>query len=170
MTRQPSRLAGPGLSSDDHPDRVLNARSAGRDVACFGEKDYQLQIVRRVARDLDMPVRTEGVTTVREADGLALSSRNAYLSPAEREFAPALHRVLSETAARIIRGEALAASAAAGAAALAESGFTKIDYLEICDAETLTPLQQPDRPGRVLAAAWLGKTRLIDNVPLPPRG
>jgi pantoate--beta-alanine ligase len=137
------------------------------DVACFGEKDYQqLQVVRRVARDLDMPVRIEGVATVREADGLALSSRNAYLSPAERKVAPALHRVLSETAACIIRGEAVAAGAAAGAAALTEAGFTKVDYLEICDAETLTPLQRHDRPGRVLAAAWLGKTRLIDNVPL----
>jgi pantoate--beta-alanine ligase len=137
------------------------------DVACFGEKDYQqLQVIRRVARDLDMPVRIEGVTTVREADGLALSSRNAYLSPAERKVAPALHRMLSQTAARVIGGESLAASAAAGATALTEAGFTKVDYFEICDAETLTPLQRPDRPGRVLAAAWLGKTRLIDNVPL----
>jgi pantoate--beta-alanine ligase len=137
------------------------------DVACFGEKDYQqLQVVRRVARDLDMPVRIEGVATVREADGLALSSRNAYLSPSERKVAPALHRALSETAARIIGGEAVAVCAAAGAAALTEAGFTKVDYLEICDAETLTPLQRPDRPGRVLAAAWLGKTRLIDNLPL----
>jgi pantoate--beta-alanine ligase len=137
------------------------------DVACFGEKDYQqLQVIRRVARDLDMPVRIEGVVTVREADGLALSSRNAYLSPAERKVAPALHRMLSQTAARIIGGESLAVSAAAGAAALTEAGFTKVDYFEICDAETLTPLQRPDRPGRVIAAAWLGKTRLIDNVPL----
>jgi pantoate--beta-alanine ligase len=141
------------------------------DLACFGEKDFQqLQVVRRVARDLDMPVRIEGVATVREADGLALSSRNAYLSPAERKVAPALHRVLSETAARIIGGEAVAASAAAGAAALAAAGFTKVDYLEICDAETLTPLQRAGRPGRVLAAAWLGKTRLIDNLPLPIEG
>ena len=135
------------------------------DLACFGEKDYQqLQVIRRVARDLDLPVRIEGVVTVREADGLALSSRNAYLSPAERGIAPALHRVLSQTAARIIRGEAVAASAAAGAAALTEAGFTKVDYLEVCDADTLTPLERADRPGRVLAAAWLGKTRLIDNV------
>jgi pantoate--beta-alanine ligase len=107
---------------------------------------------------------------VREADELALSARNAYLSPAERKVAPALHRVLSETAARIIRGAVVALSAAAGVAALSEAGFTKVDYLEICDAETLTPLQRPDRPGRVLAAAWLGKTRLIDNIPLPIQG
>jgi pantoate--beta-alanine ligase len=141
------------------------------DVACFGEKDYQqLQVVRRVARDLDMPVRIEGVATVREADGLALSSRNAYLSPAERRIAPALHRVLSQTAARIVRGQAVTESAAAGEAALAEAGFTTVDYHEICDAETLTPLQRLDRPGRVLAAAWLGKTRLIDNLPLPIQG
>jgi pantoate--beta-alanine ligase len=141
------------------------------DVACFGEKDYQqLQVIRRVARDLDMPVRIEGVATVREADGLALSSRNAYLSPVERKVAPALYRVLSQTAARITGGEAVAASAAAGRAALTEAGFTKVDYLEICDAATLTPLERADRPGRVLAAAWLGKTRLIDNVPLPVQG
>ena len=138
------------------------------DVACFGDKDYQqLQVIRRVARDLDMPVRIEGVATVREADGLALSSRNAYLSPAERKVAPALHRVLSQTAARITGGESVAAGAAAGTAALTEAGFTKVDYLEICDAATLTPLERADRPGRVLGAAWLGKTRLIDNVPLP---
>lgn len=139
------------------------------DVACFGEKDYQqLQVIRRVARDLDIPVRIEGVPIVREADGLALSSRNAYLSREERAAAPSLQRVLAETSARIERGESIAAAVAAGIAALTRAGFTCIDYLEACDAESLAPLARADRPGRLLAAAWLGRTRLIDNVPLAP--
>ena len=141
------------------------------DLACFGEKDYQqLQIIRRVVRDLDIPVRIEGVPTVREEDGLALSSRNAYLSPEERRIAPALHRVLTEVAARAAAGAPPDEAAAWGAAALIEAGFTKLDYLEIRDAETLAPLTALARPGRAFAAAWLGRTRLIDNVPLPPRG
>ncbi|MGO8917762.1 MAG: pantoate--beta-alanine ligase [Stellaceae bacterium] len=146
-------------------------QQSGADIACFGEKDYQqLQVIRRVARDLDIPVRIEGVPTVREADGLALSSRNLYLSPAERQAAPALQRVLAATASRIAAGEGVAAALAAGLAALAGAGFTRIDYLEACDAETLVPLTRSGRPGRLLAAAWLGKTRLIDNVPLAPLG
>jgi pantoate--beta-alanine ligase len=141
---------------------------AGADLACFGEKDYQqLQIIRRVARDLDIPVRIEGVPTVREEDGLALSSRNAYLSPEERRIAPALHRVLTEVAARAEAGAPADEAAASGAAAVIAAGFTKLDYLEIRDAESLAPLAA-GRPGRVFAAAWLGKTRLIDNVALPP--
>ncbi len=137
------------------------------DIACFGEKDYQqLQVIRRVARDLDIPVRIEGVPTVREPDGLALSSRNVYLSQAQRQVAPELQRVLSVTAARIEAGDSLAGLLAAGLAGLVRAGFTKVDYLEACDAETLAPLARADRPGRLLAAAWLGKTRLIDNVPL----
>jgi pantoate--beta-alanine ligase len=141
---------------------------AGADLACFGEKDYQqLQIIRRVVRDLDIPVRTEGVPTVREEDGLALSSRNAYLSPEERRIAPALHRVLAEVAVRASAGTPGDEAASWGAAAVNAAGFTKLDYLEIRDAESLAPLAA-GRPGRVFAAAWLGKTRLIDNEPLPP--
>lgn len=144
---------------------------AQADVACFGEKDYQqLQVIRRVARDLDIPVRIEGVATVREADGLALSSRNAYLTPEERAMAPALQRTLREVARRVESGEAgIDAAVEAGSAELGRAGFAKIDYLEVCDAETLAPLTRADRPGRVLAAAWLGRTRLIDNVPLTPQ-
>ena len=139
------------------------------DVACFGEKDYQqLQIIRRVVRDLDIAVRIEGVPTVREPDGLALSSRNAYLTAAERAVAPALQRTLCAVAARIAGGTAPQAAAAAGCDALLAAGFTKIDYVEACDAETLDPLDRLDRPGRLLAAAWLGRTRLIDNIPLRP--
>ena len=139
------------------------------DVACFGEKDFQqLQIIRRVVRDLDIPVQIEGVPTVREPDDLALSSRNAYLSAAERAVAPALQRMLAAVAARIEGGGVPREEAEAGVATLLRAGFTKVDYVEACDAETLEPLARLDRPGRLLAAAWLGKTRLIDNVPLSP--
>ncbi len=141
---------------------------AQADVACFGAKDYQqLQVIRQVVRDLDMSVRIEGVPTVRESDGLALSSRNAYLSPEQRAIAPSLYRILSAMAARIERGEtSIAAAIPWGTEELRRAGFTRIDYLAIGDAESLKPLEKRDRPGRILAAAWLGSTRLIDNVPL----
>ncbi len=147
---------------------LLQARA---DVACFGEKDYQqLQVVRHAARDLDIPTRIDGVATVREPDGLALSSRNLYLTPAERAIAPALHKVLLQVVERIEGGAADVQTATAeGLATLTRAGFERIDYLEVADAETLTPLAAADRPGRVLAAAWLGRTRLIDNVALGVR-
>jgi pantoate--beta-alanine ligase len=136
------------------------------DRAYFGEKDYQqLLIVRRLARDLDIPTRIAGVPTVREADGLAMSSRNWYLSPAQREVAPALYRVL-RSVAQAAAGEACAEAAGRGREMLAAAGFSKIDYLAIRDAETLEPIDRADRPARVLAAAFLGNTRLIDNVPV----
>ena len=142
------------------------------DVACFGEKDYQqLQVVRRVVRDLDIPCAIEGVPTVRELDGLALSSRNAYLTPEHRAIAPALYRVLTRMAERLAQREITAGRAVAdGLGELARAGFTRIDYLEICDAETLMSLEDLDRPGRILAALWLDRTRLIDNVPVAPIG
>jgi pantoate--beta-alanine ligase len=140
------------------------------DFACFGEKDYQqLQIIKRFARDLDIPTRIVGVKTVRERDGLALSSRNAYLSPEERAVAPALHRILVETGARILAGASLHAATVQGRAELRHAGFRKIDYLEVCDAGALELLVRLERPARILAAAWLGQTRLIDNAPLAPR-
>lgn len=128
------------------------------DVALFGEKDYQqLAVIRQMVRDLALPVLIQGVPTVREPDGLALSSRNAYLSDDERYIAPMLHKAISEVARGRDPREA--------AEALLTVGFSKVDYLEVCDAETLTPyVAGSGRPGRVLAAAWLGKTRLIDNV------
>lgn len=140
------------------------------DVACFGEKDYQqLQVIRRLVRDLDIAVRIDGVPTVREADGLALSSRNVYLTPADRAIAPALHRTLADLGARTRAGTlALAAAGDAGRRALAEAGFTGIDYVEIVDTESLAPIDRLDRPARILAAAWLGQTRLIDNLPVLP--
>jgi pantoate--beta-alanine ligase len=140
------------------------------DAAIFGEKDYQqLMIVRRLVRDLDIPVRIEGVPTVREADGLAMSSRNVYLSATERRIAPALAVTLRGMGRQLAsEADAVGRVVAEGQARLSAAGFDAIDYLEVCDAETLAPLALVDRPARVLAAAWLGRTRLIDNVPVAP--
>ena len=137
------------------------------DSAFFGEKDYQqLLVVRRLVQDLDIPARIIGVPTVREADGLALSSRNVYLSPAERQTAPLLHRVLREAAAALAAQPAeVAGIVTRGIAALEDAGFT-VDYLELRDAATLAPLPLLDRPARLLVAARLGRTRLIDNIPV----
>jgi pantoate--beta-alanine ligase len=138
------------------------------DVALFGEKDYQqLLVVRRLVTDLALPVRIEAGRTVREADGLALSSRNAYLTATERAIAPALYREISRLATRVAEGADPPAAAAEAVEALAAAGFGRVDYVEVRDAETLAPWAGPPRPGRVLAAAWLGVTRLIDNVPVP---
>ena len=141
------------------------------DVALFGEKDYQqLVTVRRLVADLDIPCRIEAVPTVRDADGLALSSRNVYLSAEERRVAPRLFEVLSWMAAALSQGARSADAIANGTAALDGAGFTRIDYLAVCDAETLAPVEGISAPARVLAAAWLGETRLIDNVPVNPAG
>jgi pantoate--beta-alanine ligase len=135
------------------------------DYAMFGEKDYQqLKTVTRMAADLDLKVEVVGVPTVREKDGLALSSRNAYLDPHERAVAPSLHRVLRECAARIAAGEAIARVVAEGWNAIEATGFA-VDYLEARNAETLARAETlADGPLRLLVAARLGKTRLIDNV------
>lgn len=139
------------------------------DVALFGEKDYQqLQVIKRLVHDLHIPVTVVGCPTVREADGLALSSRNAYLSAEERAVAPALARVLHAVAAQAHAGADAAAAAEAGARTLLEAGFASVDYLTVRDAETLEDWPGMFRPGRVLAAAHLGRTRLIDNVPVAP--
>jgi pantoate--beta-alanine ligase len=139
------------------------------DAAYFGEKDYQqLIVVRRMARDLDIPVRIEGVPTVREPDGLALSSRNVYLSPEERRTAPLLNQVLREAAAAIVaRPGSVAASLAGGLGTLRKAGFA-VDYLALCAAADLAPLDRLIAPGRLLVAARLGRTRLIDNIPVTP--
>jgi pantoate--beta-alanine ligase len=141
------------------------------DVAFFGEKDYQqLRMIERLARDLDIPVRIAGVATVREADGLALSSRNQYLSESERRVAPLLYRTLCSVADKLAAKNAGAAEIAAVAelakAELLAAGFAKVDYFEVRDAQTLAPIATLARPARLLAAVRLGKTRLIDNVPL----
>ena len=138
------------------------------DIAVFGEKDFQqLRVIERVARDLDLPLSILGVSTLREADGLALSSRNAYLTPAERAVAPTLHRALAHAAAAIEEGGDPPACVAGATAALTADGFV-VDYLEARDAETLGPFAWGDA-GRLLAAARLGRTRLIDNVAIAPR-
>ena len=135
------------------------------DVALFGEKDYQqLAVIRRMVRDLDMAIEIIGVPTQRDADGLALSSRNAYLSAEERIAARALPRVLGETAQAIREGGDVATALAAAAAKLASAGFDAVDYVELREADTLAPLDRLDRPARLLAAARIGKTRLIDNL------
>jgi len=135
------------------------------DVAVFGEKDYQqLQVVTRMARDLDLPVRIVGVPTVRERDGLAMSSRNVYLSAEERSVAPVLHRTLRDCAARLRAGGRAAAVMRAGANAIGRAGFA-VDYLEARHAATLAPVKSiEDGPLRLLVAARLGTTRLIDNI------
>jgi pantoate--beta-alanine ligase len=138
------------------------------DAAYFGEKDYQqLMVVRRLARDLDIPVRIEGVATVREKDGLALSSRNAYLSPAERRAAPLIYRVLCDTAAALAHGTEASAALEHGIAALTAGGFA-VDYLELRGAADLAPMTGLEGPARLLAAVHLGRTRLIDNIPVAP--
>jgi pantoate--beta-alanine ligase len=136
------------------------------DCAVFGEKDYQqLLVIRRVVADLGLPVEIVALPTVREADGLALSSRNAYLSPAERQTAPALHKSLMRAAAAIRAGAPADRVLSAASADLRVAGF-RVDYFELRNAETLAQVADLKRePLRLLAAAWLGKTRLIDNIP-----
>jgi pantoate--beta-alanine ligase len=137
------------------------------DVAVFGDKDYQqLLVVRRLVADLDIPVRIEAVATARDRDGLALSSRNAYLSAAERKIAPALHGTIAQVAETVGRGADPAKQADWGKTQLERAGFARVDYLTVRDAATLAPVVDAAKPARVLAAAWLGKTRLIDNVPV----
>ena len=139
------------------------------DVAVFGEKDYQqLMVIRRFARDLDIAVRVEGLPTVREADGLAMSSRNAYLSADERARAPELNRALREAASALAGGAEAAAVLEVVRARITAAGFGSIDYVELRDADTLEPVARAERPARLLAAAWMGKARLIDNVPVIP--
>jgi pantoate--beta-alanine ligase len=136
------------------------------DVAVFGEKDYQqLLVVRRLISDLDLALRIVAVPTVRAEDGLALSSRNAYLTAEQRRIAPCLFATLAEVAEAARRAEPVAPAIDRGIARLKASGFGRVDYLALCDAETLMPIARLDGPGRVLGAAWLGHTRLIDNLP-----
>jgi pantoate--beta-alanine ligase len=139
------------------------------DHAFFGEKDYQqLQVIKRVVRDLAMPIEIVGMPTVREPDGLAMSSRNRYLSAAERTTALALHRQLVAVAEAVRDGKASCTAAAEDAAkALLAAGFDKVEYLTVVDAESLTPLDRVAGPARVIAATRLGRTRLIDNVGVP---
>lgn len=139
------------------------------DYAVFGEKDYQqLAVIKQLVRDLDIPVDVVGLPTVRESDGLALSSRNAYLTDAERQIAPALFRELSAAADDIAGGADSAARCAQAARALLDAGFAAIDYVDARDSTSLQPFKGSSVGasvgGRLLGAAYLGKARLIDNV------
>ena len=135
------------------------------DIALFGEKDYQqLMVIRRLVADLNIPVDVIGVPTVRESDGLAMSSRNAYLTPEERAKAPALYKTLTTAAAAIAAGGDIAQATMEARAGLLAAGFGSIDYVEARHGETLAPLTARTTPARLLAAAHLGRTRLIDNV------
>jgi pantoate--beta-alanine ligase len=135
------------------------------DYAVFGEKDFQqLRVVTRMARDLDLDVKVIGSKTVRERDGLAMSSRNVYLTADERRAAPALFRAMQESARRLRAGDDIEAAIAGGAELAARAGFAA-DYFEVRQAETLAPIASvSDGPMRILAAAKIGKTRLIDNI------
>lgn len=165
--------AAEGLESDFRPHFFGGVATVccklftqvGPDIAVFGEKDYQqLCVVRQMVRDLDLPLEIVGLPTVREADGLAMSSRNAYLTPEQRQVATTIHRVITGVAEVAGDGGIIAGAIVEGRSALEAAGF-KVDYLEVRDAATLAPIT-PSHQGavRVLAAAWLGKTRLIDNV------
>lgn len=153
--------------------KYLNQAQA--DLAIFGEKDWQqLAVIRRLAADLDIPTRILGGPVVREPDGLAMSSRNRYLMPAERAVAPALHAALARAAARIAEGADPGRATAEAAEAIRAAGFRSVDYVEARDAETLALIGpggpgRPDtgRPARVFGAAHLGRARLIDNLPIP---
>jgi pantoate--beta-alanine ligase len=144
--------------------KLLN--QARPDVAYFGEKDFQqLQIIRRMATDLDLDVAIAAVATVREPDGLALSSRNVLLTPPQRAAAPALHRALAAAAGELAGGARPAPPALAEARrAILAAGFRAVDYVELRAEADLAALARADRPARLFAAAWLGEVRLIDNV------
>jgi pantoate--beta-alanine ligase len=138
---------------------------AAPDFAIFGEKDFQqLAVIRRMARDLDVPGEIIGAPTIREPDGLAMSSRNVYLSVEDRAAAPTLHRAMEAAAAEIRLGEKPAAALAQARETITQAGFA-LDYLELRDASSLAPADAlGDAPLRLLVAARIGKTRLIDNI------
>jgi pantoate--beta-alanine ligase len=161
-----------GAARPNHFDGVATVVTklllqCGPDVAIFGEKDYQqLLVIRHLVRDLDIPVEILGGPIVREADGLALSSRNAYLSQAERKAAPLLYQTIVAVANDLSQGRGADDAASAGRFKLEGAGF-RVDYVAVRDPETLKPLSGPVRRARVLAAVQLGRTRLIDNVAVP---
>jgi pantoate--beta-alanine ligase len=134
------------------------------DIACFGEKDFQqLQVVRRMVTDLALGIRIVGVATLREPDGLAMSSRNRFLTEAERAVAPALHLALQSVRAALRAGVASASVLPAACAGLQDSGF-KVDYLALVDGTTMLPVDAPGSDARLIAAARLGAVRLLDNI------
>lgn len=170
-------VGGPaaGLESDFRPtffDGVATVVAklflqASPDRAIFGEKDYQqLCVVRQLCRDLDLPVEIIGAPTVRDAHGLAMSSRNTYLGQAELAVARQFNVLLRRAAAALAAGTDEGSATAEASRALVKAGFDRVDYVAARESLTLAPWQR-NRDGRMLAAAWLGKTRLIDNVEIP---
>ncbi len=140
------------------------------DVALFGEKDYQqLAVIRQMVADLDLPVEIVGLPTQRAEDGLALSSRNAYLTEEERKQALALPRALGEAKRQMERGATVESALAKAITMLTNHGFDPVDYVTLCDAVTLKPMTVLDRPARLLGAAKIGQTRLIDNIAVDPQ-
>ncbi len=164
-----------GASRPNHFDGVATVVTklllqCAPDKAIFGEKDYQqLLVIKRFVRDLNIPVEIIGGPIVREPDGLAMSSRNAYLSAEERKIAPVLHEIIQQAAADLAQGRGADDAAESARFKLEAAGF-RVDYVAVRDPETLAPLHGPVTTARVLAAVHLGKTRLIDNMPVPPAG
>ena len=141
----------------------------GADRAFFGEKDFQqLQVVKRLVRDLDIPTEVVGCATVREEDGLALSSRNVRLSETARNTAPRLYAILQDVADELGRGATAEAAIYTAKARIELAGFSEVEYLELRAEDGLTPMTVLDRPARLLVAAWLDGVRLIDNIPVAP--
>lgn len=160
-----------GASRPTHFDGVATVVSklllqARPDAAFFGEKDWQqLQVVKRLVADLDIGVDIVGVPIVRDVNGLALSSRNAYLNAEQLQIASRLNKILFASAEKIKNGADIAVALALGKDEIISAGFDRVDYLECCEAETLVPCAiKGAKPLRLLAAAFLGKARLIDNV------
>jgi pantoate--beta-alanine ligase len=170
-------VGGParGLESDFRPHFFAGVATVvakflivvAPDLAMFGEKDYQqLLVVRRLVHDLGLAIEIIGVPIMREADGLAMSSRNAYLGPRERQIAGQLNRVLADIAQSIRTGLQIGDAEQEGKRALLAAGFDSVDYLAVRNAHTLEPIEHPSSDMRILAAATIAGTRLIDNMPV----
>lgn len=163
-----------GAARPGHFDGVATVvaklfHQATPDIALFGEKDYQqLAVIRQMVRDLDLPIEIIGVPTQRAEDGLALSSRNAYLNKAQRAQALALPRAIMAAARQITAGGDVTLALAEAEQSLTAHGFGPVDYVILCDAVTLQPVTSLEKPARLLAAARLGTTRLIDNIAINP--
>jgi len=164
---------GAGLETDFRPHFFSGVATvvaklliaAMPDIAMFGEKDYQqLLVVRRLVADLGLPIEIAAAAIVREADGLAMSSRNAYLKPDERMIAGRLNLILKDAITRLKHGDPIGVAEAFGKSALLEAGFSSVDYVAVRDAQTLAIIDNLSRPARILAAAKIGATRLIDNM------
>ncbi|MHA6324788.1 pantoate--beta-alanine ligase [Roseivivax sp. CAU 1753] len=161
-----------GAQRPGHFDGVATVVSklflqSGADRAFFGEKDFQqLQVVRRMARDLDIPITVTGCPTVRDADGLAMSSRNARLGQRARAVAPRLHAEMTRVAHTLRQGDATQPAITTATQQLIGAGFERVEYLELRASDDLSPLTRADAPARLFAAAWLDGVRLIDNIPV----